>query len=523
MKETGRSLFVGALALALSVTPVTQIHAQERSRANQNEAAEAMLAAQRAATAESILAAKEEARGEAFDASIRAGLKTRMETLSMEQLAGLALQGADADIPLALGSVTSDLVYTPVTPCRVFDSRPSAMGPGPIPANGQWNVFVSGAAAPFAAQGGTAGGCGVPIGATSAIINFVTVAPSGPGNIRAWAVANPQPPAPLAAILNYGVVAGLAAIANGIAVPLCNPAATSCTAGDLRLQADTSGTNILGDVVGYFRNPQGATPGTLAAVYSNSALGGGVTAAYAFAGPTVSVPITAGQRLQWVVNKALGSTVAGGAADLDVAPCTQVGAAAIVVYGNPIFDLRAAQNTRQMVGVQHVFAPAAATYTVGMCVRSPTQAANWNNNTNWDRGKPNASADAVIAVTGNNTITINSAEMAKSLNVTSSGGAPLRYMPQHSAGIYEVGDSKPPGLNCRPLRRLNSESPWKILAADMCPPSIEIIDHQLHHAVFGPTFVIAPLQNEPARACAENGHLAIEDLVEADRFIETPG
>ena len=378
MKETGRSLFVGALALALSVSPVAQIGAQERSRGNQNEAAEAMLAAQRAATAESILAAKEEARGEAFDASIRAGLKTRMETLSLEQLAGLALQGADADLPHALGSVTSDLVYTPVTPCRVFDSRPGQGGPGPIPADGQWNVFVAGSAANFAAQGGTAGGCGVPIGATSAIINFVTVAPSGAGNIRAWAVANPQPAAPLAAILNYGVVAGLAAIANGIAVPLCNPAATLCAAGDLRLQADTSGTNILGDVVGYFRNPQGLgpVPGTIASTAFVSGGGSAATSAtLTFLAPPATVTITAGQKISVVSSKQLGS--AAGASGLNLMVCTQVGAGALAAPGQGgSFQYQVGVNQRLSFTLPIVFTGlAAGTYNVGLCGMGN---ASWN-------------------------------------------------------------------------------------------------------------------------------------------------
>ena len=260
MKVIGKQMVVGALALVVSVAPVTPIGAQvtsspagvagARALAESNQA----LVAQRAAAAESILAAKEQARGEAFDGSVRAGLKSRMETLSLEQLASLAQQGADADIPLALGSVTSDLVYTPVTPCRVFDSRVSAGGPGPIAANTQRNVYVVGTLN-FPTQGGVAGGCGVPVGATSAIINFVTVLPAGAGDIRAWAVT-PGPaaqlPAPTAAVINYGTVAGLPAIANGVAVPLCNPAAGTCTVGDLRLQADTNSTDILGDVVGYF-------------------------------------------------------------------------------------------------------------------------------------------------------------------------------------------------------------------------------------------------------------------------------
>ena len=376
MKETGRSLFVGALALALSVSPVMQISAQERSRGN--EAAEAVLSAQRAATAESILAAKELARGEAFDASIRAGLKSRMETLSLEQLAGLALQGADADLPHALGSVTSDLVYTPVTPCRVFDTRPGSGGPGPIAAGGQYNVLVAGSAAGFVTQGGTAGGCGVPVGATSAIINFVTVGPSGPGNIRAWAVENPQPPAPNAAIINYGVVAGLAAIANGVAVPLCNPAATSCAAGDLRLQADTSSTNILGDVVGYFRNPQGATPGTIASTAHTSGNGNNVTATLDFIGPTVSVTTVAGQKVHVVVSKALGAG-ATAAAGLDLRVCSKNGANAIVSYGGAILGIQVPANTRIPMAMNGEFVPGAGTFTVGMCGSAGTPA-NWNLN-----------------------------------------------------------------------------------------------------------------------------------------------
>jgi hypothetical protein len=40
-------------------------------------------------------------------------------------------------------------------------------------------------------------------------------------------------------------------IANGIAVPICNPTLTTCTS-DLRVQADVNGTHLVADVVGYF-------------------------------------------------------------------------------------------------------------------------------------------------------------------------------------------------------------------------------------------------------------------------------
>lgn len=375
MKAIGRwqSVFVSALALAVSVSLVTPIGAQDK-RDPGNQAAEASLLAQRAATAEWVLAAKEQARGEGFDASIRAGLMSRMETLSMEQLAGLAQQGADADIPLALGSVTSDLVYTPVTPCRVFDSRVSEGGPGPIPANTQRNVLVAGTLN-FPAQGGFLGGCGVPVGATSAIINFVTVTPAGPGNIRAWAVTpgGMQLPAPLAAVINYGVVTGLAAIANGVAVPLCNPAAGACSS-DLRLQADNSATDLLGDVVGYFRNPQGLgpVPGTIATTGAFQGLVGSIAVnniAYVFAGPSTSVTVAAGQRLTGAAEAPLGATMANTYADIGL--CYSVGAGALTNFVASGYSTTGVPN----VGFSNIAAaastvPGAGTFNVGMCVRN---------------------------------------------------------------------------------------------------------------------------------------------------------
>ncbi len=287
-----------ALALVLATARLGSAGAQETSAVS--------LLAQRGGLAESILAAKERALGEPFDASMRASLKSRMESLSLEQLKALLEQGESANLPLALGSVTSDLVYTPVTPCRVFDSRVSAGGPGPIAANSQRNVLVTGTIG-FPSQGGAVGGCGVPVGATSAIINFVTVLPAGPGNIRAWAVANPQPPAPLAAVMNYGTVTGLPALANGVAVPLCNPAATSCVAGDLRLQADTSATDILGDVVGYF----GAAAGLVTSVNSITgpvtiAPGSGISVTPS--GSTLTIASTGGT----VTSVATGAGLTGG-------------------------------------------------------------------------------------------------------------------------------------------------------------------------------------------------------------------
>ena len=88
----------------------------------------------------------------------------------------------------AVGDVDQDLVFVPVRPCRVIDTR---LAGGPL-APGEERQFVISGTVGFEAQGGTPGGCGVPRsaivrGATAVALNLVAVNPQGPGNLRAWA------------------------------------------------------------------------------------------------------------------------------------------------------------------------------------------------------------------------------------------------------------------------------------------------------------------------------------------------
>ncbi len=206
--------------------------------------------------AETILSQREAEAGRRFDARYRRTLEASLAELPKDRLelllgAGSGVNLREALAPNALGDSSADLVYTPVTPCRLFDTRNAA--DGILVGNTQRNFLVTGTTG-FATQGGNVGGCGIPFGpATSVIINFAAVNPAGPGNLRAWAVANPQPASPLATVLNYSSV--LHALANGIAVPICDPAVTSCATGDLRLQADGSSVHVVADVVGYFKSP----------------------------------------------------------------------------------------------------------------------------------------------------------------------------------------------------------------------------------------------------------------------------
>jgi hypothetical protein len=86
-------------------------------------------------------------------------------------------------------------------------------------------------------------------------MNIVAVTPAGPGNLRAFAWDSPAPPAPTAAVLNYGALTALPAIANGIIVPICDPAVSPCVAAggfDMIIQADVSAVDVVVDVTGYF-------------------------------------------------------------------------------------------------------------------------------------------------------------------------------------------------------------------------------------------------------------------------------
>jgi hypothetical protein len=140
-----------------------------------------------------------------------------------------------------------DLVFTPLAPCRVVDTR----GLG---------VLVPGAVRTFRFRGI----CGIP-GLTTdggresnvamaVALNVVAVGPAGPGHLTAWAANHPPPQA---SIINYSAHAetGGLNVANGVIVPMCDQVSTSpCSSGDISFRASVSATDLVVDVVGYFQS-----------------------------------------------------------------------------------------------------------------------------------------------------------------------------------------------------------------------------------------------------------------------------
>lgn len=143
----------------------------------------------------------------------------------------------------AIGDADRDLVYVPVTPCRVLDTR---LAGGRIPAGGTRGFDIA-AATDYTAQGGAATDCNVGNVGTigSAVINFTVVTPSIAGYITAFEFGGTQP---LAATVNYvaGDIRGNLAI-----VPLDGNSADN----DISVFTFAE-THVVGDIVGYFIAPQ---------------------------------------------------------------------------------------------------------------------------------------------------------------------------------------------------------------------------------------------------------------------------
>ena len=143
-----------------------------------------------------------------------------------------------------LGSLASDLVYTPVTPCRIFDTRVSQGGTGPIPAAGTKNFLIWGQTT-YAGQGGAASNCGITAGNNTAAVavNFTVVSPATPGFITAFPFGTTQPQA-ATVNFNAGDVRGNFSVAKN----------AQGGASDLSVFS-TSNVEVVGDVVGYYSRP----------------------------------------------------------------------------------------------------------------------------------------------------------------------------------------------------------------------------------------------------------------------------
>jgi hypothetical protein len=134
-------------------------------------------------------------------------------------------------------------VFTPVTPCRIVDTR----NPGPVSgafAPGESREFFVYGTTEIADQGGNPAGCPSPRGEPSAVhLNITTVPLAGNGFFTAFP-ANVSPP--LASILNYRT--GVQNVANAATIK------TFIQAGAREIEVLNAGgtAHLIIDVLGYF-------------------------------------------------------------------------------------------------------------------------------------------------------------------------------------------------------------------------------------------------------------------------------
>jgi hypothetical protein len=142
-----------------------------------------------------------------------------------------------------LGEITNDLVFVPITPCRIIDTRVAG---GQIAANTVRSFDVT-AVSDYAFQGGEASNCsgaGAAGSFAAAAINFTVVTPAAAGYITAFPFLGTQP---LASTVNY--TAG-SIVGNYTVVKLDQGA----SANELSVYSFAQ-THLVADLVGYFINP----------------------------------------------------------------------------------------------------------------------------------------------------------------------------------------------------------------------------------------------------------------------------
>ena len=170
---------------------------------------------------------------------LAAGEASSYQAMMTVLATGRADSMLEGPVPSSLGQSFQDLVYTPLTPCRIVDTRRAVAG---ALAGGVARTFdVDGSS--FTAQGGSSTGCGIPLAVARAVaMTIVAVHPAGPGHLTAWGLTAQ----PLSSVLNYS---GNDVVANTAIIPVVPGG------GDDFSLLSLATTHAVVDVLGYFAAP----------------------------------------------------------------------------------------------------------------------------------------------------------------------------------------------------------------------------------------------------------------------------
>ncbi|MEZ5137266.1 MAG: hypothetical protein R2702_06215 [Acidimicrobiales bacterium] len=160
--------------------------------------------------------------------------------------AGRAAEAGTAALG-SLGAGTTEGRVVGITPCRIVDTRKSPAGPLQVGVARTFDVRGGGAA--FVVQGGTAGGCDIPVDATL-VEATVTAVDAGSGFLRVWPAGRSQPNA---TFLNYDDAFNVSTTGS---LTLCGADGSTCSSTqDLTARAYGSPTHLVIDVQAYVVPP----------------------------------------------------------------------------------------------------------------------------------------------------------------------------------------------------------------------------------------------------------------------------
>jgi hypothetical protein len=180
-----------------------------------------------------------------------------INTLSSPQphaaaFSSLAVGSASSLTPPALGSHTSQLVFTPIPPCRIADTRNSGARTG-ILAAGVPRTFDLSTGGLAKGQGGSASCPGLTsFNFYAWSVNISVTGYGATGHLQAYPFGGSLP---ASSILNFGTA--LAVIANSSTLTGCYGCSDS-----IELVANTA-THVILDVYGYFEVPTGYSTGVV--------------------------------------------------------------------------------------------------------------------------------------------------------------------------------------------------------------------------------------------------------------------
>ncbi len=196
---------------------------------------------------------------------------------------GTAVEAVRPDAAPAAAEVPGGLGYTALTtPCRAADTR-STSSPTitpdttPVTPSAFRNFAVTSSLTTLAAQGGPAGGCGVPSGIAAVEVSITVVNPVGTGFLRAYATAEATPNA---TFINYTAGRG---VTNTGTVPVSPARSISdgSTSSTFTVRNYGGTISVAVDVLGYYTTPDGASYvplGTACKAVDTRTAGGRLTA-----------------------------------------------------------------------------------------------------------------------------------------------------------------------------------------------------------------------------------------------------